>query len=44
MKSGNPGYIKGKPLLTGFPSEFSYFSNATGRNITTNYVNQFIVK
>lgn len=42
-KSGNPGYIKGKPLLTGWAGGFQAYDNSTGSNKTYLYINQYKV-
>ena len=43
MKSGNPGYIKGLPILSGWAGSFQTFDNTTGLNITNKYINQYMV-
>ncbi len=40
-RSGNPGYIKGKPLMTGNENKFQIFNNVTGLNDTTLFIDQF---
>lgn len=44
MKSGNPGYIKGKPIITGWKGSFQTFDNQSGLNKTYLYMNQYKVK
>jgi hypothetical protein len=42
-RSGNPGYIKGRPLITGDIEKTQKITNTTGFKVEDNYVKQFIV-
>lgn len=40
-RSGNPGYIRGKPLITGKANSLEIYNNATGLNETNEFVEQY---
>ena len=42
-KSGNPGYLKGKPILSGWAGSFQTYDNTSGINKTILYINQYKV-
>jgi len=42
-KSGNPGYLKGKPILSGWAGSFQTYDNSSGINKTILYINQYKV-